>query len=126
MKLLLVDDNARIRKLMRSIYSPHFDEVIECDDGEAAVLAFDGNNPDWVVMDINLPTGKAGMKEMDGIEATEKIITAYPDARIIIVSQFNDESTIDAAMNAGAVEFVSKENLSKVIEVINKNNKEQK
>ena len=125
MKLLLVDDNDRIRKMMRSIYSPHFDEVIECDDGEAAVLAFDGNNPDWVVMDINLPTGKAGMKEMDGIEATEKIITAHPDARIIIVSQFNDETTIDAVKNAGAVEFVSKENLYKVIEVINKNNKGQ-
>jgi CheY-like chemotaxis protein len=118
MKLLLVDDNDRIRKMMRSIYSPHFDEVIECDDGEAAVLAFDGNNPDWVVMDIR-------MKEMDGIEATEKIITAHPDARIIIVSQFNDETTIDAVKNAGAVEFVSKENLYKVIEVINKNNTER-
>jgi CheY-like chemotaxis protein len=118
MKLLLVDDNDRIRKMMRSIYSPHFDEVIECDDGKAAVLAFDGNNPDWVVMDIR-------MKEMDGIEATEKIITAHPDARIIIVSQFNDETTIDAVKNAGAVEFVSKENLYKVIEVINKNNTER-
>lgn len=119
MKLLLVDDNDRIRKMMRSIYSPHFDEVIECDDGEAAVQAFDGNNPDWVVMDIK-------MKEMDGIEAATKIISANPDARIIIVSQFNDESTIDAVKNAGAVGFVSKENLYKVIEVINKNNKERK
>jgi CheY-like chemotaxis protein len=118
MKLLLVDDNDRIRKMMRSIYSPHLDEVIECDDGEAAVLAFDGNNPDWVVMDIK-------MKEMDGIEATEKIITSHPDAKVIIVSQYNDESTIDAVKNAGAVEFVSKENLYKVIEVINKNNTER-
>lgn len=119
MKLLLVDDNDRIRKMMRSIYSPHFDEVIECDDGESAVRAFAGNNPDWVVMDIK-------MKEMDGIEATKKIITAHPDAKVIIVSQFNDESTIDAVKNARAVEFVSKENLYKVIEVINKKNKEQK
>lgn len=126
MKLLLVDDNDRIRKMMKNMYSAHFDEVIECDDGEAAVRAFDESNPDWVVMDINLPTGKAGMKEMDGIEATTRIIAANPDARIIIVSQFNDESTIDAVKNAGAVEFVSKENLYKVIEVINKNNKEQK
>lgn len=126
MKLLLVDDNDRIRKMMRSIYSPHFDEVIECDDGEAAVRAFDGSNPDWVVMDINLPTGKAGMKEMDGIEAATRIIAANPDARIIIVSQFNDETTINAVKNAGAVEFVSKENLYKVIEVIKENNKEQK
>ncbi len=119
MKLLLVDDNERIRKMMRSIYSPHFDEVIECDDGESAVLAFDGNNPDWVVMDIK-------MAAMEGIEATAKIISSHPDARVIIVSQYKDETTIDAAKRAGAVEFVSKENLYKVIEVINKNKKEQK
>jgi CheY-like chemotaxis protein len=119
MKLLLVDDNDRIRKMMRSIYSPHFDEVIECSDGTDAVIAFNKNLPDWVVMDIK-------MAAMDGIEATAKIISSQPDAKIIIVSQYKDETTIDAAKRAGAVEFVSKENLYKVIEVIKKNNKEQK
>ena len=119
MKLLLVDDNDRIRKMMRSIYSPHFDEVIECSDGTDAVIAFNKNLPDWVVMDIK-------MAAMDGIEATAKIISSQPDAKVIIVSQYKDEITIDAAKRAGAVEFVSKENLYKVIEVINKNKKEQK
>jgi len=118
MKLLLVDDNNRIRNVMKNIYSPHFEEVIECGDGAEAVLAFNDSLPDWVVMDINLPTGKAGMKTMDGIEATKKIISANPDAKVIIVSQYNDETTIDAAIRAGAVGFVSKENLSKVLELI--------
>lgn len=115
MKLLLVDDNDRIRKMMRSIYSPHFDEVIECSDGTDAVIAFNKNLPDWVVMDIK-------MAAMDGIEATAKIISSQPDAKVIIVSQYNDETTIDAAKRAGAVEFVSKSNLYKVIEVIEKFN----
>ena len=115
MKLLLVDDNDRIRKMMKSLYSPHFDEVIECDDGDKAVAEFRNGLPDWVVMDIK-------MNEMDGIEATEKIISSYPEAKVIIVSQYNDETTIDAAKKAGAVEFVSKENLYKVIEVIDNNN----
>ena len=118
MKLLLVDDNDRIREMMRSIYSPHFDEVIECSDGTDAVIAFNKNLPDWVVMDIK-------MAAMDGIEATAKIISSQPDAKVIIVSQYKDETTIDAAKRAGAVGFVSKENLYKVIEIINKNNKEQ-
>ena len=112
MKLLLVDDNDRIRKMMKSLYSPHFDEVIECCDGAEAVASFNEETPDWVVMDIK-------MNEMDGIEATEKIISSHPCARVIIISQYNDESTIDAAINAGAVEFVSKEYLLKVMEVIN-------
>ena len=112
MKLLLVDDNIRIRKMMKSIYSPHFEEVIECSDGSEAVVAFNDLIPDWVVMDIK-------MNSMDGIEATEKIISANPEAKVIIVSQYNDETTIDAVKKAGAIGFVSKENLSRVIEVIN-------
>ena len=84
MKLLLVDDNDRIRKMMKNIYSPHFEEVIECSDGSEAVIAFNDSNPDWVVMDIK-------MKTMDGIEATKKIISSHPDAKVIIVSQFNDD-----------------------------------
>ena len=116
MKLLLVDDNDRIRKMMRSFYSPHFDEVIECNDGDKAVAEFGNKLPDWVVMDIK-------MNEMDGIEATEKIISSYPEARVIIVSQYNDETIIDAAKKAGAVEFVSKGNLYKVIDVINNINR---
>jgi len=114
MKLLLVDDYKRIRKMMRNIYSPHFEEVIECGDGSEAVIAFNDSSPDWVVMDIK-------MKTMDGIEATKKIISSHPGAKVIIVSQFDDASTIEAVNSAGAIEFVSKENLYKVIQVINNN-----
>jgi DNA-binding NarL/FixJ family response regulator len=114
MKLLLVDDNNRIRNVMKNIYSSHFEEVIECGDGADAVLAYNESRPDWVVMDIK-------MKTMDGIEATEKIISSNPEAKVIIVSQYNDETTIDAVKKAGAIGFVSKENLSRVIEVINNN-----
>ena len=117
MKLLLVDDNDKMRTIMRTIYSPHFEEVIECKDGNEAVSEFTRVQPDWVVMDIK-------MNEMDGITATTKIISSYPNARIIIVSQFNDAMTIDSAMNAGAIEFVNKENLYRVIEVINNNKME--
>lgn len=119
MKLLLVDDNERIRSVMRNICSASFDEVIECKDGNEAVEVFDKTLPDWVVMDIK-------MKEMDGIEATEKILLQHPEAKVIIVSQYNDESTIDAAKNAGAVEFVSKENLYKVVEVIQRFNSDNR
>lgn len=113
MKLLLVDDNERIRNVMMRIFSSHFDQVIECSDGTEAVTAFHENDPDWVVMDIQ-------MKIMDGLEATTKIISLRPDAKVIIVSQYDDESTIEKAIKAGALEFVSKENLSEVIEVIKK------
>ncbi|WP_337867145.1 response regulator [Ignavibacterium sp.] len=119
MKLLLVDDDSRIRKLMRSIYSPYFDEVIECEDGRTAVEKYNSELPDWVVIDIK-------MVEMDGLKATEKIISRNPVAKVIIVSQYNDEITIEASKNAGAVDFVSKENLHKVIDIINKFHEDQR
>ncbi|MBS4033902.1 MAG: response regulator [Ignavibacterium sp.] len=112
MKLLLVDDNDRIREMMRNMCSAHFDEVIECCDGTEALVAFNDTNPDWVVMDIK-------MKKMDGLEATSKIVSRNPEAKIIVVSQFDDETTEAAAKHAGAIEFISKENLSNVIEFIN-------
>ncbi|QQS36601.1 MAG: response regulator transcription factor [Ignavibacteriales bacterium] len=111
MKLLLVDDNERIRKMMLSIYSTHFEEIIECSDGIEAVSLYEKSKPDWVVMDIK-------MKVMDGLEATASIISLNPHAKVIIVSQYEDNTTIQAAMNAGAVEFVSKSDLYKVIDVI--------
>lgn len=115
MKLLLVDDNDRIRKMMHTIYSPHFDEVIECKDGIEAVSVFDETIPDWVIMDIM-------MKEMDGLEATTRIISKNPMAKVIIVSQYDDYTTVEAAKRSGALDFVSKSNLYKVIEVIEKFN----
>lgn len=117
MKLLLVDDNDRIRKVMKTIYSPFFDKIIECTDGTEAVNEFKKSKPDWTVMDIK-------MKKMDGIEATTKIISDNPAARVIVVSQFNDASTVEAARQAGAIDFVSKENLYEVLQIINNHEKE--
>lgn len=114
MKLLIVDDNAGMRKMLKSICFNLFTSILECDDGDLAVRMYNVENPDWVLMDIK-------MNRMDGISATKEIKIKYPDARIIIVSQYNDVNVIDAAKNSGAIEFVSKEDLSKIIEVITNN-----
>lgn len=111
MKLLLVDDNDKIRQIMKDYYSPYFDEVIECSDGNEAVHQFPAVHPDWTIMDIK-------MRSMDGIEAARKILAEEGKAKIILVSQFGDHETISAARTSGAVAFVNKENLENVIEII--------
>ncbi|MFA6469872.1 MAG: response regulator transcription factor [Bacteroidota bacterium] len=111
MKLLLVDDNDKIRQIMKDFYSPYFDEVVECTDGSEAVDQYPSIHPDWTIMDIQ-------MKHMDGIEATERICKAEHSAKIILISQFGDEGTKSAAAASGAVAFVKKENLENVIEII--------
>ncbi len=111
MKLLLVDDNDKIRQIMKEFCSPYFSEIVECTDGTEAVDQFPAVHPDWTVMDIR-------MKEMDGIEAARKIISGESGAKIILVSQFGDKGTIHDAVASGAVAFVKKDNLENVIEVI--------
>jgi len=58
------------------------------------------------------------MKRMDGIKATMNIKLKFPEAKIIMVSQYNDKSIIEESFKSGAVEFVSKENLMRIEEII--------
>lgn len=111
MKLLLVDDNDNIRRIMKDLYSPYFNEIVECTDGTEVVEQFSSINPDWTVMDIQ-------MKRMDGIEAAEKVIHVEPNAKIILISQFDDVEIVSEARRSGAIAFVKKDSLENVIEVI--------
>ncbi len=105
MKLLIVDDNSDTRKLIRSVIKLHGHDIIESQNGRDAVTSYAAHRPDCVLMDI-------AMEGMDGIKATETIKAAYPDARIIILTMFDDERLRAAAALAGAEGYVLKDNLS--------------
>jgi two-component system, NarL family, response regulator DegU len=114
MKLLIVDDNPDMRSILRKICNEHFSEIYECEDGIESIDAYKKQQPDWVLMDIK-------MDRMDGIKATEEIKTRYPDAKIIIVSQYDDKRIIEASMKSGAKDFVKKDDLTKIEEIIRRN-----
>lgn len=111
MKLLIADDNKEMRKMLKTICSHLFYQILECNDGDDAIRIYGDELPDWVLMDIK-------MERLDGIEATKEIKRKYPAAKIIIVSQFNDKSLIEEAKNSGAIDFVSKEDLTKIENII--------
>jgi two-component system response regulator DegU len=102
--LLIVDDNAEIRQLVKRIASKASDEVFEREDGDEVLAAFTEHNPDWVVMDVE-------MKRMDGLKATAQLIAHYPEAKVIIVTKHSDTQTRAAASEAGASAFCSKDDL---------------
>jgi CheY-like chemotaxis protein len=114
-KIVIVDDNERIRKLIARLLEklniPL--KVIECENGEEAVNIYSEEKPDLVLMDIV-------MDRMDGLKATQRIVKADKDAKIIIVSQLPEDEYKKEAINAGAIEFVNKENLSMLIQVVYK------
>lgn len=104
MMLMIVDDNARVRRVIRRICQDFADSFCECSDGAEALAVFRAHQPDWVVMDIN-------MEVMDGLTATRQILTAFPAARIVITTRFDDAEMREAARRAGACGFVAKDNL---------------
>lgn len=104
LNLLIVEDNRAMRSLIKSIVADLAGDVTECDDGAQALSAYAGCLPDWVLMDIR-------MREVDGVSATRRIKAAFPDARIVIVTDFDDSKLREAARGAGACEYVTKDNL---------------
>jgi DNA-binding NarL/FixJ family response regulator len=104
MKLLIIEDSYEMRCLIRRAIAGPDDVVYELSDGSGALASYSENRPDWVLMDIKMP-------HVDGISATRQIKAAFPEARIIVVSQYDDAETRETARQAGAEEYVLKDNL---------------
>ena len=104
MKLLIVEDNSEMRRLIASLLRDLAESINECSDGAEALSAYTKHRPDWVLMDIK-------MDGLDGIAATKQIIEAFPGAQIMIVTDYDDAKLREAARSAGACEYVTKEDL---------------
>ena len=113
MKILVVDDCARMRKIIATFLGSEDNEIFELRDGQEAVELYGKIKPDWVLLDIK-------MNRLNGFEAASKIKAEYPDAHIIFVTNHDENSYRKYATKLGADGFVSKQNLSELKEVINK------
>ena len=111
--IMIVDDNASMRGMIRRFvqtFESH-QEFFECEDGREALDAFPRLRPEWVLMDIKMP-------RMDGLMATKAIRRQYPEARIIIVSDFDDPELKAEAKRSGAAAHVLKERLFELRELM--------
>lgn len=111
MSFLIVDDNFVMRRTIRRVVDEFAAKIVECDDGAKAFSAYQKHQPDWVLMDVEMP-------EKDGLAATKEICAVYPQAQIVIVTKHSDSAIREAARKAGAVEFVVKENLLELREIL--------
>jgi DNA-binding NarL/FixJ family response regulator len=104
MKLLIVDDHAGVRALIRQLATPFAGEIRECASGIEAVHIAQTFRPDLITMDIRLG-------DMDGIEATAVLHAQCPTARVIIVTSYDQTALRRAAASAGAIHFVAKDRM---------------
>ena len=105
MKLMIVDDHAGVRSLIRQLVAARDDVVCECASGEEAVRSAPNFQPDCVTMDVQMPG-------LSGLEATRAITAALPHTRIVIVTLFEQADLQQAAREAGAAGYVLKEHLA--------------
>jgi DNA-binding NarL/FixJ family response regulator len=101
---MLVDDHQIVRDGLRSLLAKQSDmEVIaEADNGRAAVQAAAELRPDVVVMDV-------GMPDLNGVEATLRVLEAVPNARVVALSMHSDRRFVEGMLAAGASGYVLKD-----------------
>lgn len=104
LKILIVDDHCEMRRMTKFFLRDLAIDFEECSDGADALDCYEKVRPDWVLMDWE-------MRRMDGLTATRQIIAKHPQARILFVTNYDDEQLKAAARKAGAQGFILKENL---------------
>jgi DNA-binding NarL/FixJ family response regulator len=102
-RVLLVDDDDLMRAGLRSVLSSDetIDVVGEAGDGRDAVECVRKLRPDVVLMDVRMPN-------LDGIAATREVLAARPEAKVVILTTFEEDDYIFGALRAGASGFLLK------------------
>jgi len=117
-KLLIVDDHAELRRTVKQMFEGLEATFLEASSGEEALRLSAAEHPDWVIMDMRMPG-------MGGLKATEAIHRLDPRARIVVISQFTEPEFEAQARQAGAIEFVNKEDIVHVVDLIRRQSRLQ-
>lgn len=104
LRVLIADDHPLFRHGIASLLAATADlePVAEATTGEEAIALAERTQPDVILMDIRMPG-------VNGIEATRRILQQSPHIRILVVTMFEDDGSVFAAMRAGARGYVLKE-----------------
>ncbi len=100
-KVLIVDDEAEVRRLLQEFLSLRGYDVVLAGSGMEALEAVDAQKPDLVLLDVAMP-------EMDGVETLGRIVALEPALPVIMVTANTDISVTSKLLAMGAVDYIPK------------------
>jgi DNA-binding NarL/FixJ family response regulator len=111
-KVLLVDDQSLIRQGLRALLELEDDLKIvgEAENGEIAISLVENLQPDVVLMDIRMPI-------IDGVAATKEIHQKFADVKVLILTTFDNDEYVKAALKNGAMGYLLKDTPSEELAV---------
>jgi DNA-binding NarL/FixJ family response regulator len=120
-RILAVDDHALLRRGLAAVVNAELDMklVAEASNGEEAIEKFREHRPDVTLMDLQMPG-------LNGIEATIRILSEFPDARIIALTTYKGDVQVLRALRAGARAYLLKGHDRELIETIHAVNRGEK
>lgn len=103
-KILIADDQRLFRQGLRSLLGQEDDLIVvgEAADGQDAFTLAQKTNPDIILMDVEMP-------KLDGIKATEMILERNREVKILMLSVYNEDERVVAALRAGASGYILKD-----------------
>lgn len=102
-RILLVDDQSLFREALRTLLAlqPDFEIAGEAENGQRAVAVAEKLKPDVVLMDLRMPV-------MGGVEATSRLLAVSPATRVVVLTTFDEDEEVFAALRAGALGYLLK------------------
>ncbi len=100
-RILVADDEPRLTQLLKTCLGEHGAIVDTASDGQSAFRSAAMHEPDLIVMDLNMPN-------VNGLEAIRSIRITYTDKPILVLTGYNTDETVAAALDAGASACMAK------------------
>lgn len=102
-KILLVDDEAHIRKFVGLLLRKYFNPVIiEAGDGITALALYEREKPDLILLDVNMP-------HLDGIQTLERLRQTAPEANVVMLTSLTNRQTVEECLRLGALDYIRKD-----------------
>jgi DNA-binding NarL/FixJ family response regulator len=116
LRILIADDHPVFRHGLRALLesTPEMEVAAEVTTGKEAITQAEALQPDVVLMDIQMPdanhaSGANARLGINGVEATRRIVRTSPHIRVLMVTMFQDDGSVFAAMRAGARGYILKD-----------------